>query len=253
MTELRRNRAKHKLAAGEAVNVLGGTALTADLIDFFGPLGFDAFWLEGEHGPIAYGDIPGLSRACDLWGACSIARVNRNVRGVIYRTLDNGAQGIVVPQVNTRAQAEGVVEASKFHPLGKRGFFPSRQGHGVADFYAKANDETLVVVLIEDVEAIENLPQILEVDHIDAFCVVPGDLSQSMGVMVEPPVPEVVAVMDQALADIVASGRVAGTAVDTRTVGKYLEMGVRFLYTEWNEWAVEGAQRYLGQVAAATA
>ena len=86
--------------------MLGGVSLTADLIDFFGPLGFDAFRREGEHGQLAYGDIPELSRACDMRGACSIARVNRNVKGVIDPTLDNGAQGIAMPRVNTRAQAE---------------------------------------------------------------------------------------------------------------------------------------------------
>lgn len=146
-----------------------------------------------------------------------------------------------------------MVEGCIFHPLGKRGFFASRKGHGVADFCAQANDETLVVVLIEDIEAVENQPEILSVDHIDAFWVVPSDLSQSMGELTYPPVPEVVAVMDEAIADIVAAGRIAGIYVDASTVDKYVEMGVRFLYKEWNEWVVEGAQRYLGKVAAGVA
>ena len=64
-----------------------------------GPMGFDGIWLEGEHGGVDYGDIGDLTRACDLWGLTSIARVNLNLPGVIYRTLDVGAQWICVPHV----------------------------------------------------------------------------------------------------------------------------------------------------------
>ncbi|MGH2541409.1 MAG: aldolase/citrate lyase family protein, partial [Ardenticatenaceae bacterium] len=120
MAELRDNRAKRKLQRGDIVTAVSGLN-TPDQIDFMGQFGFDAAWIETEHGPIDFADIPDMTRACDLWGMTSIARVNLNLPGVIYRTLDVGAQGIVVPHVNTAEEAREVVKASKFAPLGERG------------------------------------------------------------------------------------------------------------------------------------
>jgi 4-hydroxy-2-oxoheptanedioate aldolase len=81
---------------------------------------------------VDYADLGNLTRACDLWGKTSVVRVMDNDYATIYRTLDRGAQGICVPHVNTRAEAEAVVEAAKFAPLGRAGMFTSRQGFGVA-------------------------------------------------------------------------------------------------------------------------
>ena len=124
---IRPNRVRQKLAAGETVHVVGGLDNT-DLIDQFGSVGFDGVWLEGEHGPVDFADISDLARVCDLWGMTSIMRVNQNVQSVIYRALDRGVQGICVPHVNTRAEAENVVSGGKFAPIGQRGLFGSRRG-----------------------------------------------------------------------------------------------------------------------------
>ena len=130
--ELRPNRIRRKLEAGEPAFVIGGFT-HADDIDAFGPVGFDGVWLEGEHGGVDAADLGNLTRACDIWGMTSVVRVNRNEQGLIYRTLDRGAQAIVVPHVDTRADAENLVAGGKFPPLGKRGLFTSRQGYGVGD------------------------------------------------------------------------------------------------------------------------
>ena len=156
MPSMRPNRVKHKLAAGELATGVMGTGMTADLIEWLGPLGFDSVWLEGEHGPLDYRDIPDMSRATDLWGMTSIVRVNENRYGPIYRVLDLGAQGVCVPHVDTRDQAQAVADASKFFPVGKRGITTSRQGYGVSDFLERANDECLAIILIEDILAVNN-------------------------------------------------------------------------------------------------
>ena len=87
---IRPNRIKQKLAAGEIAYILSGAA-NADMIDQLGPIGVDGFWLEGEHGPVDFGDISDLTRACDLWGATSVLRLSHNEYGDIYRALDRGA------------------------------------------------------------------------------------------------------------------------------------------------------------------
>ena len=75
MSGMRPNRVKQKLAAGQTVLSVSGID-SPSLIDLLGPTGLDSIWLEAEHGPVDYGDIPDLTRACDLWGMTSIVRVN---------------------------------------------------------------------------------------------------------------------------------------------------------------------------------
>ena len=250
MAEIRPNRVKRKLAEGGVVTVPAGN-LTPDLIDEMGPLGFDGFWIEAEHGPVDFGDIADLTRACDLWGATSIVRVNRVEPGLIYRTLDQGAQGIVVPHVNTADEARQIVDAAKFAPIGHRGMFGSRQGHGVEDYLNKANDETLIVILVEDIVAVHNLPELLEVDHIDVFFVAPSDLGQSMGIL-DNAAPEVWEVTEKAIRQIVAAGRVAGTLAFTPTVEHWLDVGARFLHPPWMPWLAQGAREFLERAGTAS-
>lgn len=251
MAELRQNRAKRKLAEGGTVSVAMGP-ITGELIENLCQLDFDAMWLEAEHGPVDFADIPDLSRACDLWGRTSIVRVNQVNAGIIYRTLDSGAMGVAVPHVNTAEEARAVVDAAKFGPIGHRGMFTSRQGIGVKDYVKKANDETMIVVLIEDIVAVENLPEILEVDNIDVFFVAPGDLAQSMGYTGEYYHPKVNATVERALKKITEAGRVAGTLVNDDTIEKYVDLGARFLSVSWTPWLTAGAQGYLDKVKAAT-
>ena len=84
--------------------------------------------------------------------------------------------------------------------MGKRGITTSRQGYGVSDFLERANDECLAIILIEDILAVNNLDEILQVEGVDIFYVAPGDLGQSLGHM-DSTHPEVQAVIDRALGD----------------------------------------------------
>ena len=251
MAQIRENPAKLKLQQGEVVTVVSGHD-SANMIDYLGQFGFDAFWIEGEHGPNDFADIPDMTRACDLWGMTSLVRVNLNVPGVIYRTLDVGAQGIVVPHVNTAQEARAVVDAAKFAPIGSRGIYPGRQGHGVEDYLSTANDHTMVVVLIEDIVAVNNLSEILTVDNIDVYVIAPGDLAQSMGHLGQASHPEVAAVVDRSIAQTVAAGRVAGALVNDGNVADYIGKGAKFLLTGWPAWVSSGAKSYLEKVAAAS-
>ena len=247
---MRENAAKHKLERGETVVAVSGHN-SSHVIDFLGPLGFDAIWIEGEHGPVDFADIPDLTRACDLWGMTSVVRVNQHSPGVIYRTFDVGAQGVVIPHVNTAEEARAVVDAAKFHPIGHRGMFGSRQGYGDPDYVHKANDETLLVVLIEDIVAVNNLSEILAVDNIDVFFVAPSNLAQSMGYIGGVNEPVVLETIDKALEQIVGSGRTAGSLVNDADVEHYIGKGVRFMMTSWTAWVGSGAQAFQAKVKAA--
>jgi len=240
---------KEKLTAGGVATLLSGTN-DPDLIDQLGTLDVDGIWLEGEHGGVDYADLGNLTRACDLWGKTSIVRVMDNDYATIYRTLDRGAQGIVVPHVNSRAEAEAVVEAGKFAPIGKRGMFTSRQGFGVGDYFKTANDQSLLIALIEDIVAVHQLDEIVKVDHIDIFFVAPNDLATSMGHIGNMGHTEVQQTIDRALTKIVQSGRVAGTLVNSGNVERYTRMGVRVVMTSFFPWVQAGVKDLIERAAA---
>ena len=247
MPPIRKNRVKEKLANGQATVTISG-ALSSEMIDFLGPMGFDGVWLECEHGGVTWEQLGDMTRACDLWGLTSITRVNANEPWLITRTLDRGSMGIVTPHVNTRADAEQAAQSAKYAPEGYRGMFGGRQSYGVPDYFQAANDQSMVIVLLEEAEALQNLDEILRVDDVDVFFVAPSDLAQTMGHLGNPGHPEVQAAIDAALARIVASGRTAGTLVNDSNVADYVDKGVRFLMTSFNAWLARGAAEFLGKV-----
>ena len=246
---IRPNRVKEKLAAGGVATILSGTN-DPDLIDQLGTLDVDGIWLEGEHGGVDYADLGNLTRACDLWGKTSVVRIMDNDYATIYRTLDRGAQGIVVPHVNTRAEAEALVEGAKFAPLGKRGMFTSRQGFGVDGYLKTANDQSLLIVLIEDIAGVRNLDEVIKVEHIDIFFVAPNDLATSMGHIGNMGHPDVQRTIDGAITKIVQAGRVAGTLVSAANVERYTKLGVRAVMTSFFPWIQAGTKDLLDRAAA---
>lgn len=250
MGKIRPNRAKEKLKAGGTVVALGGLAST-DLIDQVGPLGLDAIWLEAEHGPVDYGHIGDLTRACDLWGMTSIVRVNSLDYGSIYRALDLGAQAICVPHIDTADEAKAFVEAAKFAPIGRRGLFTGRQGFGVPDYIQVANDQTMLIALVEDAKAVENLDAILAVDHIDVFFVAPSDLAASMGHIGNIQHPEVQGTIERTLQRIAAAGRTPGTLLlGHQNVARFTDLGVRCFMTPVLPLIAQGVGQVLEAAAA---
>ena len=250
MASIRINRAKQKLQNGEVVTTISGLQ-SSDIIDFLGPVGFDAAWIECEHGPVDWDALGDMTRACDLWDMASITRVNSNDPGLITRTLDRGSMGIVVPHVNSKEAAERAAQSAKYAPLGYRGMFGGRQSFGVADYFHQANDQTMVIVLLEEVEALANLDEILAVPDIDVYFVAPSDLSQTMGHIGNADHPEVQKAIDDAIAKINAAGKVAGTLANDGNLEAYVEKGVKFLMTSWNGWVTRGGTEFVRKASAA--
>ena len=251
MSPIRTNNSKEKLKNNRVVSTISGN-MSSEIIDFLGPLGFDAAWMECEHGSITWEQLGDMTRACDLWGMTPITRVNANEPWLITRTLDRGSMGIVVPHVNSRDDAEKAMQSAKYAPLGYRGMFGGRQSYGVADYFAQANDQTMVIVLLEEAQALQKLDEILSVDYIDVFFVAPSDLAQTMGHIGNPGHPEVQKAIDDAISKIVSSGRTAGTLVNDQNVASYIEKGVRYVMTSWNAWVARGATEFVQKIQAAS-
>ena len=247
---MRDNTAKRKLAAGQAVSVVNPTYTSGGLVELLGRSGFDVIFLDCEHGPAGWDEVEDMVRAAELAGATPIVRVQSHDHSVITRALDRGAGGVQVPHVNTRAEAEAIVKAAKFAPIGHRGFAGGRSalGEKMAEYTARANTETMVVVMLEETEALRNLDDILKVDHIDVFFVAPGDLAQSMGLPGQMEHPKVQEAIDAAVKRITAAGKVAGVLATPKTVRRYRELGARFLYVGLSAILAPGGADYLAGI-----
>ena len=102
--------------------------------------------------------------------------------------------------------------------------------------------------MIEDIAAVDQLDDILNVDGIDVFFVAPGDLSQSMGLLGQPFHPDVTAVMDGVIQKTIAAGRTPGTLATLDTIDHFLEQGARFIMTGWPAWVTSGAKDFLSKI-----
>ena len=148
-------------------------------------VGFDWLTVELEHTPINWETAANSFAIIAASGVVPLARVPWNTGENIKRVLDNGAFGVVVPMVNSRADAEAVVNAARYAPIGNRSI--GGQLHAAnfetdpSTYYANANEEILVVVMIEHVEGVEAADEILSVPGIDAVFIGPNDLLNSMG------------------------------------------------------------------------
>ena len=246
---------RHRLDRGDIAVVVASHSMTSDTVDFLGQFGFDAVWLEGEHGAVTWDRIGDLSRAAELWGMAALLRVRTLDPTLIVRGLSLGVHGIVIPQVTTADEVRTAVSAVRFAPEGYRGVTRGRRSWRVPgappdDFFAIENAATVLVVQLESPAAVERIDEIVDVDGVDVVFVAPNDLAQAMGLQGRVDHPDVVDAVDAAVARIAASGRVAGTLCRPDHIGRFTDLGARFLYVTLDEWIRTGATRYLQEISA---
>ena len=233
---MRQNNIVTKMRAGEKAFGCTFVFPSAELIDLAGLAGFDFVFLDGEHGSFTTETIETLCRAADLAGLTPIARVPETTAPAILRFLDRGVMGIMGPHICTAADACRLAEACRFTPEGKRSFGSGRgTDYGVptprCDSMAQINAQLLVIALLEDVEALDNLSEILAVDGIDLFHFGPNDLAQSMGLSGLPDHPKVKAAMEKGTSQIHASGKrmMDDVMASVRVAEMFLEAARAFL------------------------
>jgi 4-hydroxy-2-oxoheptanedioate aldolase len=178
------NYVKRDLRAGKATV---GTWLSLGNIiaaRFLARAGFAWLTVDIEHSLVDWETACHMFASIADAGCIALARVPANRHDHIKRVLDNGAQGIVVPMVNTREEALAAVAAGKYPPQGNRSVGGSVHalnfGTDAATYYARANDELLVILQCEHIQSAENADAIFSVPGIDAIFVGPNDLAASM-------------------------------------------------------------------------
>ena len=144
--------------------------------------GFDWLCVDMQHGVIDYQVAVTMLQAISTTETMPFARVPWNEPGIIGKTLDAGAYGVIIPLVNTRAEAEAAVAACRYAPEGRRSYGPTRAVYYAGEGYAsEANEQIACIPMIETATAVANLDEILSVPGIDAVYVGPADLSLTLG------------------------------------------------------------------------
>ena len=159
---------------------------SAPLVEIMAHTGFDFVIIDIEHSVIAIEDSTHLVRAAEASGLIPIIRLPELTPYVVGKALDTGVTGIMFSHIRNKEDAELAVRLTKYPPQGERSMCTAIRASGYAsagwsDFQRRANEETMVIALIEDKDAVERMDEIASVPGIDVLFVGPGDLSQSLG------------------------------------------------------------------------
>jgi 2-keto-3-deoxy-L-rhamnonate aldolase RhmA len=235
-----------RLRAGERLLAASAT-ISPVVAEMLGRSGFDWLFIDAEAFPLTMPEILELVRASELAGASPVVRMNNDDPSDIRQILDMGAAGVIIPLVKTAAQARGIVEAARFAPLGTRGVTAGRSrlygyGENAADYVARANRETAVIVMVEEEEGLGNVAEIAAVDGLDGIFVGPGDMTISLGCPNEP----MHADMQSAFKVIASAARANKVAIGTFPSSREMydlcyEAGYRFFLTGLDTGFVKSA------------
>jgi 4-hydroxy-2-oxoheptanedioate aldolase len=236
---LTENRAKAKLGSGDVVVGCMTMFVQPAVVEYIGRAGFDWILFDGEHGPVTPESLEVGVLAAENVGLTPLARVPVNRPEVILRFMDTGAAGVLVPHVDTEEDAVAAVQAVKYHPMGERGLAGVRAaGYGAIpqpEYVARANEQTMVLAMIESVTSVENVEAIARVEGIDVLNVGTSDLSQSMGKPGQKDDPELIRMVEH----VIQVGKTTGKAVSVGGVPS----------TEWSRWREAGVTWFGGSVA----
>ncbi len=196
--------------------------------------GFDWLLVDGEHAPNDLRSMLATLQALAPYPSHPVVRIPEGQTALIKQVLEIGAQTILVPMVETAAQATDLARAMRYPPQGVRGV-----GSGLArssrwnlygDYLQAANEQVCLLVQVETIAAIEQLPAIAATEGVDGVFIGPADLSASMGLLGQPSHPEVKAVIEKAIATILAAGKAPGIlCADEALARHYAGLGAQFV------------------------
>jgi 4-hydroxy-2-oxoheptanedioate aldolase len=184
---MRINTAKAQMLEGKpAIGAIAalGSPVAAEVLS---RIGFDFVLLDCQHGNWEDETALLAFRLISLGPAVPMARVRQNDFYAIGRLLDRGALGIIVPLVNSVAEAQAAAKAVRYPPEGGRSWGPTLAAYHGADYGQWANDEIFLAVQIESVQAVEQAEEILAVEGVDGCWIGPTDLAKSMGIDLNTP------------------------------------------------------------------
>lgn len=223
---------RDKLRAG----MLLGTFLnlgSAAAVEIAAEVGFDWLLIDLEHGSGALADLRSMLLACRKSSSAPIVRIRSVDPDTVKFVMDSGAAGVMFPFVSTAKEARRAVECMKYPPQGSRGVAgiirATDYGRKWKEYFAEANDRSLVVVQIETAAAVEAAAEIAAVEGVDVLFVGPLDLSVNLGCPGDFTPPHFVAALQQVIAACQAHGKACGILSRPDFVAQHRQLGFHFL------------------------
>lgn len=232
---MKQNDLKKRMAAGNCVYGLFVNSGSTVACEVAGLSGFDFIVIDSEHGPTDPLDNRELILAAEYRDVVPLIRVSNSSSDLILRTLDVGAHGVMIPQVNTREKAEMAASAARYAPLGKRGVATTRAAdygflQPMSQYFQLANERNLVIVQCENIAALPNLDEICSVDGVDVVFVGPYDLSASMGAPGKADYESIRNTVELVLETTARHNKFAGIFTkDPEEAFQYAQMGFQFI------------------------
>lgn len=195
----------------------------------------DFLWIDLEHSHLDIQTVLSHLMAARIRQVPGIVRVRDSDVASIKPILDIGADGVIVPQMQSAAEARTVVETCRYAPQGKRGIGPRRASDygriDLVDYIAAANEQIFVAVQVENVDALAEIDEIVSIEGLDSVVIGPVDLSHSLGYTNQLDHPRVVEAMRTIVDKTTAAGKFAGIGMgsDESFAAKAVKMGVHWL------------------------
>lgn len=231
--ELAHNAFKAALKAGRPQLGIWSSLVSPVVAEILGQSAFDWVLFDAEHAPVDLAGLAPLLQACAGGKAHAAVRPPWNDMVMIKRVLDMGAQTVLLPFVQTPAEAAAAVASTRYPPAGVRGVSLATRAGGYgrrAEYLKRAGDNICTLVQVETVEALARIDAIAATPDLDGVFIGPSDLAASMGHLGQPGHPDVQAAIQGAAKAILAQGRAPGilavTATDAR---RYLDWGYLFV------------------------
>lgn len=179
---MRVNKLRQQIKKGEGV-INGWLSMPCGFAaEIMAHQGWDSLTIDMQHGLIDYSELVSMLTAISTTQTVPLVRVPSLESGLIMKVLDAGAYGVIAPLINTAEDARALVDSCRYPPLGVRSYGPHRAMlYAGADYASHANDEILVLGMIETREGVANLDEILAVDGLDGIYIGPADLALSHG------------------------------------------------------------------------
>ncbi len=204
-----------------------------EMVEVLALAGFDAVVIDCEHGPFSEHAIAPMILAARSHGVHALVRVRTDDPSLIGVALDQGADGVLVPQIDSAAAAARAIDAARFAPTGRRGVNPYVRAAGFTGdrtWASRADGSSAVLLMVEGPAGIAALPEILELPGLDGVMVGPVDLSHALGRPGQLEHPDVVSAATRIIADTASAGLSSAIFAPTVELGRrWLDLGVTLL------------------------
>jgi 2-keto-3-deoxy-L-rhamnonate aldolase RhmA len=219
-------------AGGTVIGCQVAEVRSPNIALLYGTAGFDFIFIDMEHGGFdleTVGDFITASKAANI---VPVVRVPALEEHFLSRPLDLGACGLMVPHIHSKEQVERVIQCTKFKPMGSRGLAPLRAHTGfskvnVTEFIKEANENTMIVIMVEDDEAIKHIDELISVEGVDVVFMGTTDLSQNLDIPGQVRHPEILKRIDRVIQACEAKGVAFGMPISNP---EWYQKGIRFLF-----------------------